>query len=257
MPDERKPAEHKPAATVQLSEPTRRDLVIETWVIMVALLLPWVISAVLTLVLHLEIGTSLTQLPSYAPHHPAVNIVVGLLSYLPVAAVVPAALLMLSRTGQSPADLGLTSARWPDLSVAVGLAAAAYGCEIVLAIPLTSLAKDHSSLLNTSGPLHVPAYYLVFGLSMSLITSVAEEVAVNGYLLTRLDQLGWSPGRALMLSLALRLSYHVYYGIAVILTLPFGYFVTRSFQKHRKLTRPILAHFIYDAVTFAIAILVH
>jgi membrane protease YdiL (CAAX protease family) len=251
------PAEHRPVATVQLTEPTRRDLVLETWVIMVALLFPWLVSAVLTLVLHLETGTSLAQLPSYAPHHPAVNIVVGLLSYLPVAAVVPAALLMLARTGQRPADLGLTRAGWPDLGVAIGLAAAAYGCEFVLAIPLSPLIKDHSSLLNTSGPLHVPAYYLVFGLSMSLITAVAEEVAVNGYLLTRLDQLGWSPGRALVLSLALRTSYHVYYGIGLILTLPFGYFVTRSFQKHRKLARPILAHFLYDAATFTIAILVH
>lgn len=249
------PDEHRPAAPVQISETTRRDLVLETWFVMLALLVPWTISAVLTLVLHLETGTQLTQLPSYAPHHPAVNIIVGLLSYLPVAAVVPLALLLLARTGQRPAEIGLTSLRWPDFGVAVGLAAAAYGCEIVLAIPLAPLSREHSALLNTTGPLHVPVYYLVFGLSMSLITAVAEETAVNAYLLTRLDQLGWSPGRALLLSLVLRTSYHVYYGVGVILTLPFGYFVTRSFQKHRRLARPILAHFLYDAVTFTIAIL--
>lgn len=250
-------AERQPVAPVQLSEPTRRDLVLETWLVMLALLFPWVTSAVLTLVLHLETGSSLSQLPTYAPHHPAANIVVGLLSYLPVAAVVPLALLLLARTGQRPADLGLTTLGWPDLGAVVGLVAATYGCEFVLVIPLTPLIRDHSDLLNTTGPLHVPVYYLVFGLSQSLVTAVAEEVAVNGYLLTRLDQLGWSPGRALVLSLALRTSYHVYYGIGLILTLPFGYFVTRSFQKHRKLARPILAHFVYDAVTFTIAILQH
>jgi membrane protease YdiL (CAAX protease family) len=251
------PDDRQPVAPVRLTEPTRRDLVLETWLVMLALLLPWVTSAVLTLVLHLETGASLTQLPSYAPHHPAANIVVGLLSYLPVAAVVPLAVLLLARTGQRPAELGLTSLQLPDFGAAVGLAAAAYGCELVLAVPLIPLVRDHSALLNTAGSLHVPVYYLVFGLSMSLITAVAEEVAVNGYLLTRLDQLGWSPGRALVLSLVLRTSYHVYYGIGLILTLPFGYFVTRSFQKHRKLARPILAHFLYDAVTFTIAILVH
>ena len=101
------------------------------------------------------------------------------------------------------------------------------------------------------------AYYLIFGLSQAFVTAVAEETAVSGYLLTRLDQLGWSPWRAFWLSLALRTSYHVYYGLAALLTLPLGYFLTRSFQKHGKLSRPILAHFLYDSVLFLIAILVH
>jgi len=41
---------------------------------------------------------------------------------------------------------------------------------------------------------------------------------MSGYLLTRLSQLGWSPRRALIVSLVLRTSYHVYYGIGFILT---------------------------------------
>ncbi len=243
-------------ARVQQKELTRRDLVVETRLVMLALLFPWIVSAVVTLGVHLETGAGLTQLPNFAPHEPAVNVVLGLLSYLPVAAVVPLTLLLLARTGQSPASLGLTSARWPDLGAGVGLAAAAFGCEYVLAIVLIPLARAHSALLNTTGPLHVPAYYLIFGLSQSLITAVAEETALNGYLITRLDQLGWSPTASLWLSLALRTTYHIYYGLAVILTLPFGFFVTRSFQRHRKLTRPILAHFLYDAVTFTLAILI-
>jgi hypothetical protein len=36
---------------------------------------------------------------------------------------------------------------------------------------------------------------------------------------------------------------------------PFGYFVTRSFQKNGKLMRPIMAHFLYDAILFTIVIL--
>lgn len=79
---------------------------------------------------------------------------------------------------------------------------------------------------------------------------------INGYLITGLDQLGWSPARAFWLSLALRASYHLYYGVAVVFTAPFGWLVTRSFQKHHKLARPILAHFLFDAAAFTIAILV-
>ena len=220
---------------------------------MIALLAPWIITAVLTLAVHEVSHVGLTQLPTYDPRQPVVNVVLGLVSYLPVAAVVPLALLLLARTGQRPGDLGLTGARWPDVGVAVGLAAAGLGCEFVLAIPFAQL--KHSALVNTAGPLHVPVYYLIFGLSQALITAVAEETAVSGYLLTRLDQIGWKPWPAFWLSLALRTSYHAYYGLAIVLTVPLGYFLTRSFQKHGKLSRPILAHFLYDSVIFLIAIL--
>jgi membrane protease YdiL (CAAX protease family) len=245
----------EPRFPVRSRELTRGDLVLETRLMMIALLAPWIISAVLTLAVHEISNTSLTQLPTYDPHQPVANVVLGLISYLPVAAVVPLALLLLARTGQRPADLGLTGARWPDLGVAAGLAAVGLGCEFVLAIPFAQL--KNSALVNTAGPLHVPVYYVIFGLSQSLITSIAEETAVSGYLLTRLDQLGWSPWRAFWVSLALRTSYHVYYGLGVVLTLPLGYFLTRSFQKHGKLSRPILAHFLYDSVVFLLSIVVH
>jgi membrane protease YdiL (CAAX protease family) len=245
----------EPRFPVRSRELTRGDLVRETRFMMIALLAPWIISAVLTLAVHEISHSGLTQLPTYDAHQPVVNVVLGLISYLPVAAVIPLALLLLARTGQRPADLGLTRARWPDVGVGVGLAAAGLGCEFVLAIPFVKL--EHSALVNTAGPLHVPVYYLIFGLSQALITSIAEETAVSGYLLTRLDQLGWSPWGAFWVSLALRTSYHVYYGLGVVLTLPLGYFLTRSFQKHGKLSRPILAHFLYDSVIFVISILAH
>ncbi|MGH3300605.1 MAG: lysostaphin resistance A-like protein [Streptosporangiaceae bacterium] len=246
--------EQPPAAPIRYTEPGRRDLVIETWVVMLAMLTPWLISAIVVLGSHLATGASLTQLPTFDRHQPAVNIILGLLSYVPAVAVVPLALVLLARTGQRPADLGLTTAGWPDIGAGVGLAAGALGCELVLAVLFSPIA--HSRLANTTGPLHVPAYYLLFGLSQSLLTSVAEETAVNGYLLTRLGQLGWSPAAAFWLSLALRTSYHAYYGIGLVFTLPFGFLVTRSFQKHRKLSRPILAHFLYDSTVFLISILV-
>lgn len=231
-----------------------RDLVLETWLVMVAMLLPWFIGAAVQLGLHLASGTSVNPLPTYDKHNAAVNIVLGLLSYVPTAAVVPLAWLLLARTGQRPADLGLTRVGWPDVGTGVGLAAASLGSVYVLSVVLFPLT--HSRLANTPGLLHVPAYYLVFGISQSLLTAVAEETAVNAYLITRLDQLGWSPAGAFWLSMALRTSYHVYYGIALVFTLPFGYFVTRSFQKHRRIGGPILAHFLYDTTQFLLAILV-
>ena len=63
------------------------------------------------------------------------------------------------------------------------------------------------------------------------------------------------PWPSLALSLALRTSYHAYYGIGLIATVPFGYWATRSFQKHRRLGRPIIAHFLNDAVILTAAVL--
>jgi len=222
---------------------------------MIAGLFPWIAAAVVILARHLDTGQILTQLPSLTPHQPVLNVILSVLSYLPSAAVVPLVLLLLTRTGQRPADLGLTRLPWRDLGVAIGLAAAAIGLELALAISISPLLR-HSRFLNTARTLNVPGYYLLIALSVALTTAVAEEVIVNGYLITRLEQLGWSPTKAFWLSMGLRASYHLYYGIGVVLTLPFGWLVTRSFQKHRKLNRPIVAHFLYDGTVSTIAILI-
>lgn len=61
--------------------------------------------------------------------------------------------------------------------------------------------------------------HVIFGVAIVAVTAVAEETLINGYLLTRLEQLGWDPRRALLLSLTLRASYHVYYGLGFLLTI--------------------------------------
>ena len=236
--------------------PARSSLVWETRFVMVAFLLPAVMAAVILFAQHEAGVASITRFPDLVHDQPVVNLILGILDYLPVAATVPLALFLLARTGQPPSvmGLGVPSLRG-DLLPGLGIAAAAFGSELVLLIPLAPLILHHSSLINTVNTGHVPAYYVIWGLALSATTAVTEEVLVNGYLISRLGQLGWTPRSALVLSLILRTSYHVYYGLGFLLTIPFGYFVTRSFQKHRRLTRPIAAHFLFDAVLTTIAIL--
>jgi membrane protease YdiL (CAAX protease family) len=234
---------------------SRRDLVLETWFIELAFLAPGVLAAVDLLVSHSG-GASITRFPAYVAD-PAVNLILGIATYLSVAVTVPIALLLLSRSGQPPAALGLGRPSWrADAWPGLGLALACYGATLVATLLLTGLVGRNSKLLVQVPVGHVPAYYVIYGIAVSAVSAVAEETLVSGYLLTRLEQLGWSPRRALTLSLILRTSYHVYYGLGFLLTIPFGYLVTRSFQKHRRLMRPILAHFLYDAVLISIAILV-
>jgi membrane protease YdiL (CAAX protease family) len=245
-----------PPPPIRIEESSRQGLVLETWFVQIAFLVPGVISAVDVLAAHVGGAGAITRFPTIISGHPLANLILGVVSYLEVAAVVPLALLLLSRTGQTPAVLGLTRPRWArDVWPALGIAASGYGVAILITIPFAAVLAKHKDLINQVPVGHVPKYYIIYGIAVAAVTSVTEETLVSGYLLTRLDQLGWNPRWALVLSLTLRTSYHVYYGLGFLLTIPVGYFLTRSFQKHRRLTRPILAHFLYDAVLITISLL--
>ncbi len=245
-----------PPPPVRIEEASRRGLVLETWFVQIAFVVPGVLAAVDVLAAHVGGAGAITRFPTLVSGHPVANLILGIISYTEVAAVVPLALLLLSRTGQTPAKLGLTKIGWTrDVWPGLGLAAAGYGVAALLTIPFAALLVRHKDLINQVPIGHVPKYYVIYGIAVSAMTAVAEETLVNGYLLTRLEQLGWNPRWALVLSLTLRTSYHVYYGLGFLLTIPLGYFVTRSFQKHRQLMRPIVAHFLYDAVLITISVL--
>jgi membrane protease YdiL (CAAX protease family) len=229
-------------------------MVLETWFVMLAFLVPSVLAAADALAAHTG-GAAVTRFPDFVSD-PVANLILGVLTYLGVAAVVPIALLLLSRTGQGAAVLGLGRPTWSgDVWPGLGIAASGFGVVWLATIVLVGVAGPHNKLFVQVPVGHVPAYYVIYGIAISAITAVTEETLVNGYLLTRLEQLGWDPRRALVLSLILRTSYHIYYGLGFLLTIPFGYFATRSFQKHRRLMRPIVAHFLYDAVLITIAVL--
>jgi hypothetical protein len=235
---------------------SRRGLIRETWFIQIAFLVPAIIGAIDALAAHLGGTGTVHRVPTIVTGHPVTNFFVTTVSYLQVAAVVPIALFLLNRTGQSPAALGLGKRWWRrDIWPAIGLGVAAFGTELVMLIVLSPAISSDKSLFVAPSLGAMPKYYVIYGILVSATTAIAEETIVNGYLLVRLDQLGWDRNWALALSLTLRTSYHIYYGLGFILTIPLGFYNTRSFQKNGRLTRPILAHFLYDAVLFTIAVL--
>lgn len=234
----------------------RKLLVWETRFVMFAFLVTGVISAVLVLVQHESGIVDLTRFPVIVHPNQVLNMLLGCLAYVPVLSVVPLALFLLARTGQTPSVLGLGVPSFKrDAVPGLGLGAAAFAIEVLMILPFAAAINHHPGLVNNLTVSSQPKYYLIEGIFMSALTAVTEEVLVNGYFITRLGQLGWTPRSSLLLSLALRTSYHVYYGLGFVLTIPLGYFVTRSFQKHHKLNRPIMAHFLYDAILFTISIL--
>lgn len=227
----------------------------ETVFVVVAFALPGFAGAVEILAKHVGGVSDLNEFNLPLPHNPAASLFILLLGYLTTALLAPIALLLLARTGQPPAALGLQRRGFRrDSASAVGLLAGVWLLNLMVILPLSPLLNN-KHLTNTATNTHVPAYFVIYALFVSAVTAINEEVVVNGYFMTRLSQRGWSPWRAFALSLAVRTSYHAYYGIGLIGTIPLGYLATRSFQKRQRLNRPILLHFINDAILLTIAVL--
>ncbi len=80
---------------------------------------------------------------------------------------------------------------------------------------------------------------------------ILEEVLIIGYLLRRLDQLGWTPWRAIVFSAVLRGSYHLYQGFGgfvgnATMGLIFGYL----YRRWGRVAPLVVAHTLIDTVAF-------
>jgi membrane protease YdiL (CAAX protease family) len=216
---------------------------------------PGIAGAVAILIQRFVAGEGLNNFDLPLKHHVTASLIILIISYFSTAVVVPIALLLLMRTGQRPSSFGLTLRGFRrDAFGAVGLLGGVWLANLVVIGPIT-LIFGSSFINGGQDNTHVPAYFVIYGLLLSLTTAINEEVVVNGYFMTRLAQLGFAPRMAFTISLLTRTSYHIYYGVGFIATVPFGYLVTRSFQKRGKLTRPILTHFLFDAISFTVAVL--
>ena len=85
----------------------------------------------------------------------------------------------------------------------------------------------------------------------ALQNALLEEVVVVGYLMTRLKQLGWKPGRVLASSALLRGSYHLYQGFgAFVGNAVMGVVFGAYFQRRGRVLPLVIAHTILDTVAF-------
>ncbi|MFI9507686.1 CPBP family intramembrane glutamic endopeptidase [Nocardia sp. NPDC052566] len=81
--------------------------------------------------------------------------------------------------------------------------------------------------------------------------SVAEEVIVVAFLITRLRKLGWSENSSLLASALLRGSYHLYQGLGGGLgNLVMGVIFGRYWQRTNRLWPLVIAHATIDAVAY-------
>ncbi|MBB5996475.1 CPBP family intramembrane glutamic endopeptidase [Streptomonospora salina] len=80
---------------------------------------------------------------------------------------------------------------------------------------------------------------------------VLEEVVVVGYLLLRLEQLGWSPLRAIAAGSLLRAVYHLYQGVGMFVgNLIMGLVFCWFYRRYGRVMPLVVAHSVIDIVAF-------
>jgi membrane protease YdiL (CAAX protease family) len=156
---------------------------------------------------------------------------------------------LLARSGEGPSDIGLDASQ-PALDAARGavIAAVIGGAGLGL-----YLAAHRLGISLTVVPESLPAvWWRIPVLILSAAQNgILEEVLVIGYLLRRLDQLGWDPWKAIACSAILRGSYHLYQGFGAFLgNAVMGVIFGILYRRWGRVTPLVIAHTLIDAVTF-------
>jgi membrane protease YdiL (CAAX protease family) len=152
---------------------------------------------------------------------------------------------LLHRSGESVADIGLDTRRLGrDLGQGLVLAVLVGVAGLVLYAAAVLLGANRMVAPAPPAGHWWTTPVLLLG---SVRSGLVEEVIVCGYLLHRLDQLGWRANRALAASALLRGTYHLYQGFGgfvgnVALGLLFG----RIFQARGRLLPLVIAHALLD-----------
>lgn len=158
-------------------------------------------------------------------------------------------LYLMARSGEPPSVIGLDASQ-PVRDTLRGAVLAALIGGAGLALYLTAY---HAGISLTVVPENLPAVW--WRIPVLLLSAahdgILEEILVIGYLLTRLDQLGWTPWKAIVFSAVLRGSYHLYQGLGGFLgNAAMGLIFGVLYRRWGRVTPMIIAHGLIDAVAF-------
>lgn len=145
-------------------------------------------------------------------------------------------------------SLGLDLDRWKGDAALVWLVFVL--CELIPiyggAFVLRALGV-HGVIPSTSGG---PGYFVVLDVLNGITSGIVEEIVVLGFLVRRLEQLEL-PGWAIFtIAVAVRGSYHLYYGWDVIPILVWAAVTVVLYRRYRRLLPFIVVHVVWDTSLF-------
>lgn len=231
----------------------RRMLLIELLIVMAVFPLPFVLNAVAALVTAIvDPKQTEARFPVVITGHELLSLPFDVLLYGIQLAAPALVLYLLWRNGEGAASIGLTVDR-PRLKGDAALllpvfAAAFFGPLGVLQVILAT-AGVHGFNPSTTG---VPHIYAVVALVAGVQAGIVEEIVVLGYLVRRLEQLGLRSGPLIAVAVLVRVSYHLYYGAAVIAFIVWAAVSVILYRRFRRLWPFIVVHILWD-VTVGLA----
>lgn len=209
-----------------------------------------IISLIGSLTAHKTLGHQAAVLAgSAAPGRPLLDLSFQLAGITLALAPVALVFYLMARAGEPLSAMGLdTSQPGRDLARGAVLAAIIGGVGLGLYLTAYRLGLSLNVVPESLPPVwwRVPVLVLI-----ALQNGVLEEILVLGYLLRRLEQLGWRPAAAIAVSALLRGSYHLYQGFGGFLgNAAMGALFGVLFLRWRRVTPMIIAHGLIDTVAF-------
>ncbi|WP_240646071.1 CPBP family intramembrane glutamic endopeptidase [Georgenia sp. SYP-B2076] len=210
--------------------------------------------AVVTIVARLTAGTPLgEQTAALNPSRsarPYLDLTYQLLGIGFALVPVALALFLLSEPGRrATARIGLDLRRpWRNLGAGVGLAAliGVPGLGLYLLGRALGLTVEVQAATLNQHWWTVPVLILA-----ALQNALLEEVVVAGYLVERLEQMGWRPGAVVGASALVRGAYHLYQGIGPFVgNAVMGVIFAAYYRRRRRTTPLVIAHTLIDVVAF-------
>jgi membrane protease YdiL (CAAX protease family) len=186
---------------------------------------------------------------SFAPGRPLLDLSMQLADILVNLAPVALVIYLMARSGETPSLIGLDTTRpAQDAARGVALAAVIGGTGLGLYLAAFHLGVSLNIVAES-----LPAVWWRIPVLIlhALQNGMLEEILVVGYLLRRLDQLGWAPARAVAASAVLRGSYHLYQGLGGFLgNAAMGLIFGALYRRWGRVTPLIIAHALIDSVAF-------
>ena len=186
---------------------------------------------------------------SLAPGRPTLDLFLQLTNTLLGVAPVVLALYLIAREGESPSVIGLDGKR-PVQDLLRGAIVAAVIGGFGLGWVITAFHLGFN--LNVVAENLPDVWWRIPVLILSALQNgLVEEVLVIGFLLRRLDQLGFRNSRAIAISATLRGSYHLYQGFGGFIgNAVMGVIFAILYRRWGRVTPLVIAHTLIDMGAF-------
>jgi membrane protease YdiL (CAAX protease family) len=202
--------------------------------------------AALFLAEHLATGRPVASTPIEPDIGLWLPLIFGVVEALLALSVVFLVWYLLVRSDQGLRSINLSRRRWrTDLALLLPLFLVVFVAPQWLGVGIMGWADIHPYVIY-GVPLPTEWANVLTWCARGLQSGIVEEIVVLGYLVRRLEQRGWHWGWIVVADVAVRVSYHVYYGPGVI---PIALWATVSvliYLRIRRLLPFILAHVAYD-----------